>query len=71
MAENKKAAASHLDSRQHDGNQVVVGEQLGAHHAAVAHVLDDGCGEERRECDDGDAQIQRSAAAACVADAAC
>lgn len=32
---------SYLDSGQHDGDQVVVWEQQGADHAAVADVLDD------------------------------
>lgn len=32
----------YLDSRQHDGDQVVVWEQEGADDAAVTDVLDDG-----------------------------
>lgn len=35
---------AHLDPREHDGHQVVIGEQKGSHHAAVPHVLYDGCG---------------------------
>lgn len=38
------AAEPHLDPREHDGDQVVIGEEEGSHHAAVPHVLYDGCG---------------------------
>lgn len=38
----------YLDSRQHDGDQVVVWEQQGADDAAVTDVLDDSCGGGRR-----------------------
>lgn len=37
------AAKPHLDPREHDGDQVVVREQEGSHHAAIPDVLYDGC----------------------------
>lgn len=41
----------YLDSRQHDGDQVVVWEQEGADDAAVTDVLDDGWERKRGECE--------------------
>lgn len=43
------AGGGYLNSRQHDSDQVVVREQQGTDDAAVTHVFDDGCGEEREQ----------------------
>lgn len=43
------ASVAYLNSRQHDCDQVVVGQQQGTDDAAIAHMLDDGCeGEDRQ-----------------------
>lgn len=39
-------SGGYLDSRQHDGDQVVVWEEQGTNNAAVPYVLDDGWGHE-------------------------
>ena len=36
------ASGGYLNSRQHDGDKVVVREQQGTNYAAITHMLDDG-----------------------------
>lgn len=45
----QQVRGGYLDSRQHDSDQVVVGEQQGTNYTAVTHMFDDGWGEEGEE----------------------
>lgn len=38
----QRVSDGYLNSRQHDSDQVVVGEQQGTDNTAVTHMLDDG-----------------------------